>query len=31
MQGEVMAVGPGRTLEDGKVQKMEVKAGDRIL
>ncbi|MBU1700696.1 MAG: co-chaperone GroES [Candidatus Eisenbacteria bacterium] len=31
MQGEVVAVGPGRTLEDGKVQKMEVKKGDRIL
>jgi len=31
MQGEVIACGPGRTLEDGKVQKLEVKAGDRIL
>ena len=31
MQGEVVAVGPGRTLEDGKLQKMEVKKGDRIL
>jgi chaperonin GroES len=31
MQGEVIACGPGRTLDDGKLQKMEVKAGDRIL
>ena len=31
MQGEVKAVGPGRTLEDGKLHKMEVKVGDRIL
>ncbi len=31
MQGEVRAVGPGRTLDDGKLQKMEVKVGDRIL
>ena len=31
MQGEVQAVGPGRTTDDGKLQKMEVKVGDRIL
>jgi chaperonin GroES len=31
MQGEVIACGPGRTLDDGKVQKLEVKNGDRIL
>ena len=31
MQGEVKAVGPGRTLDDGKVHKPEVKVGDRIL
>jgi chaperonin GroES len=31
MQGEVIACGPGRTLDDGKIQKLEVKAGDRIL
>lgn len=31
MQGEVIACGPGRTLDDGKLQKMEVKTGDRIL
>ena len=29
-QGEVMAVGPGRT-EDGKRVPMEVKAGDKVL
>jgi chaperonin GroES len=29
-QGQVVAVGPGRT-EDGKVIKLDVKAGDRIL
>jgi chaperonin GroES len=29
-QGEVIAVGPGRT-EDGKRVPMEVKAGDKIL
>ena len=31
MQAEVIACGPGRTLEDGKLQKLEVKNGDRIL
>ncbi len=31
MQGEVIAIGPGRTLDDGKVQKLEVKEGDRVL
>jgi chaperonin GroES len=31
MQGEVIACGPGRTLDDGKIQKMEIKTGDRIL
>lgn len=30
-QGEIIAVGPGRTLDDGKVQKLEVKVGDRVL
>lgn len=29
-QGEVIAVGPGRT-EDGKRVPMEVKAGDKVL
>lgn len=30
-QGEIIAVGPGRTTDDGKLQKMEVKVGDRVL
>ena len=30
-EGEVVAVGPGKMLEDGKVQPMNVKAGDTIL
>jgi chaperonin GroES len=30
-EGEVVAVGPGKVLEDGKNQPMNVKAGDRIL
>ena len=30
MQGEVMAVGPGKT-EDGKLVPMSVKKGDKIL
>jgi chaperonin GroES len=31
MQGEVKAVGPGKMTEDGKIHKLEVKPGDRIL
>ncbi len=31
MEGEVVAVGPGGRNEDGKLQPMDVKAGDRIL
>ena len=31
MQGEVIATGPGKMLDDGKIQKLEVKTGDRIL
>jgi chaperonin GroES len=31
MQGEVIATGPGRVLDDGKIQQLEVKTGDRIL
>jgi chaperonin GroES len=31
MEGEVVAVGPGARGEDGKVQPLDVKAGDRIL
>jgi len=30
-RGEVIAVGPGKVTDDGKVQKMEVKVGDTIL
>jgi chaperonin GroES len=30
-QGEVIAVGKGRILEDGKVRPLDVKVGDRIL
>jgi len=30
-EGEVVAVGKGKVLEDGKVLSMNVKAGDRIL
>jgi len=30
-QGEVMAVGPGRLLDNGERVKPEVKAGDRVL
>ena len=29
--GEVVAVGPGKTGENGKLQKMGVKAGDKVL
>jgi chaperonin GroES len=31
MEGEVIAVGKGKILENGKKQPPEVKAGDRIL
>jgi len=31
MEGEVIAVGPGKILDDGKRSSMDVKAGDRIL
>jgi len=30
-EGEVIAVGSGKVLENGNVQPMNVKAGDRIL
>jgi len=30
-EGEVIAVGPGARDENGKVQPLDVKAGDRIL
>lgn len=30
-KGEVIAVGPGKALEDGKREEMEVKVGDIVL
>jgi len=30
-QGEIIAVGPGARDESGKVQPLDVKAGDRVL
>ncbi len=30
-KGEIIAVGPGKVTEDGKLQKMEVKVGDTVL
>ena len=30
-QGEVVAVGPGKKLDDGSVQKVDLKTGDRIV
>ena len=31
LEGEVVAVGTGRILEDGTVRALQVKAGDRVL
>jgi chaperonin GroES len=31
MEGEIVAVGPGARGEDGVLQSLEVKAGDRVL
>lgn len=31
MQGEVVSVGLGKVLEDGKTREMQVKAGDKVL
>ena len=31
MEGEVVATGPGARGEDGKIQALDVKAGDRVL
>jgi chaperonin GroES len=31
MEGEIMAVGPGKVNDDGKTMPLEVKVGDRIL
>lgn len=30
-EGEVIAVGSGRILEDGKVQPLDVKKGDKVI
>ena len=30
-EGEIIAVGPGKITDDGNVQPMNVKAGDRVL
>ncbi len=30
-EGEVIAVGKGRVLEDGKIQPLEVKVGNKVL
>jgi len=30
-QGEVIAVGTGKILEDGKIRPLDVKVGDRVL
>ena len=30
-QGEVVAIGNGKVLEDGSVRKLEVKIGDKVL
>ena len=30
-QGEVMAVGKGKVLEDGKLRPLDVKVGDKVL
>ncbi|MCS6776007.1 MAG: co-chaperone GroES [Chloroherpetonaceae bacterium] len=30
-EGEVLAVGPGKTLDNGKVVALEVKPGDRVI
>ena len=31
MEGEIVAVGPGARGEDGSLQPLDVKAGDRVL
>ena len=30
-EGTILAAGPGRVLEDGKREKMDVKEGDKVL
>ena len=31
IEGQVVAVGNGKVLEDGKVRPLDIKAGDRVL
>ena len=31
MQGEIVAVGTGKQMEDGKVTPLQVKVGDKVL
>jgi len=31
IQGEVLAVGPGKVLDNGEVRHLQVKVGDRVL
>jgi len=31
MEGEVISVGPGKMMEDGRRSALDVKAGDRVL
>jgi chaperonin GroES len=31
IEGEVLAIGSGKVLEDGTVRKLDVKVGDRVL
>jgi chaperonin GroES len=31
MQGEVIAVGKGKRLEDGRLQTLDVKVGDKVI
>jgi len=31
MEGEIVSVGPGARGEDGKIQPLDVKSGDRVL
>ena len=30
-QGEVLAIGTGKVLDDGKIRPLEVKVGDRVI
>lgn len=30
-QGEIVAVGPGKKLDDGSLQKVDVQVGDRVV